>query len=409
MLITLFYFKTIDMARGVNNCQITKQTIFNKISQIAIFSAYTNIPVETISWCIEKGKLINSPFREDLHPSFGFKYDNRGKLKGRDFAGFWWGDCIDCAATVISNIVKRNLDVSNKYDFQLVLQHIVYMFSDVFYGTKKDTNLNGEVKISLNTIRQTKNIIEVVTRPWNKDDKEYWNNIGVSLNYLNTHFIYAVDQYYINRNVNPMPKYFYDKNPKDLCYAYYLGNDTKGISNIKLYFPRRGRDEKEVRFITNVNCLEGINLIEPIEYDYIIITKSTKDRLSLGSYLDTIPYGDVINNIAVVNIPHETYRLTEEEYNWLCNRTKRKVNSIISFMDNDRTGYKEAIWLRDNFGIIPILIPKEYDAKDFSELISKYSINTINQLLEEVLYYIRENYESDKPEWNPKEDNTIYF
>ena len=101
MLITLFYFKTIDMARGVNNCQITKQTIFNKISQIAIFSAYTNIPVETISWCIEKGKLINSPFREDLHPSFGFKYDNRGKLKGRDFAGFWWGDCIDCAANVI--------------------------------------------------------------------------------------------------------------------------------------------------------------------------------------------------------------------------------------------------------------------------------------------------------------------
>ena len=397
------------MARGISNCEITKQTIFNKISQIAIFSAYTDVPIETINWCIEKGKLINSPFREDIHPSFGFRYDNKGKLKGRDFAGFWWGDCIDCAATVISNIVNRNLDVSNKNDFQFVLRHIVYMFSDIFYGKEKDPNLDRSIANSLNIIKQTKNIIEVVTRPWNKDDKDYWNQFGISLNYLNTHFIYAVDQYYINRNVNPMPKYFYDKNPQDLCYAYYLGNDKKGISNIKLYFPRRGKDNKEVRFITNINCLEGINLIEPILYDYIVITKSTKDRLALGSYLDTIPYGEFKKNIAVVNIPHETYKLTQEEYNWLSTKTKGTIHKIISFMDNDKTGYREAIWLKNNFGIIPILIPKEYEVKDFSELISTYSINVVNKLLEETLCYIVENYEDIESTWTPREDNTIYF
>ena len=406
-LYSAFYFNTHGMARGVTNCEITKQSIFNKISQVAIFSAYTDIPIETINWCIDKGKLINSPFREDLHPSFGFKYDNRGKLKGRDFAGFWWGDCIDCAATVISKIVDRNLDVSKKQDFQTVLKHIVYMFNDVFYGKAKDPNLDNQVHLGLDTIKQQKNIIEVATRPWNKHDKDYWSQFGVSLNYLNTHFIYAVDQYWINRNVNPMPKYFYTKNPNDLCYAYHLGNDNKGISNIKLYFPRRGKDEKEVRFITNVNCLEGANLIEPINYDYIIITKSTKDRLSLGAYLETIPYGGTQNNIGVVNIPHETYRLTQEEYSWLKSRTK-EGNRILSFMDNDRTGYKEAIWLRDYFNIIPILIPKDYEVKDFSELVNKYSINTINQLLEEVLTKI-ENYEEYQCIGNIEEDNTIYY
>ena len=42
---------------------------------------------------------------------------------------------------------------------------------------------------------------------------------GVNLNFLNTHFVYPVDQFYINRSTNPIPKYFYDKNKTDLCYG----------------------------------------------------------------------------------------------------------------------------------------------------------------------------------------------
>lgn len=71
------------MKRTIRNYKTTKDFILNKISQITIFSAYTGIDVSTIETCVSKGKLISSPFREDKHPSFGFKYDNKGKLKGK--------------------------------------------------------------------------------------------------------------------------------------------------------------------------------------------------------------------------------------------------------------------------------------------------------------------------------------
>ena len=34
-------------------------------------------------------------------------------------------------------------------------------------------------------------------------------------------------------------KYFYDKDKTDLCYGYVLGQDKRGIVNVKLYFPNR--------------------------------------------------------------------------------------------------------------------------------------------------------------------------
>ena len=40
-------------------------------------------------------------------------------------------------------------------------------------------------------------------------------------------------------------------------------------------------------------------------------------------------------------------------------------------MDNDRVGKIETIWLRDTYNIIPILIPKSYELKTFTELITK--------------------------------------
>lgn len=102
------------------------------------------------------------------------------------------------------------------------------------------------------------------------------------MNYLNTHFVIPVEQYYIDRVTNPTPKYKDTKN--DPCYAYMLGRNKSGVYLIKLYFPLRDRT-KELKFVTNCNVLEGLPNLEREDYDYIIITKSSKDRLSLGSHL----------------------------------------------------------------------------------------------------------------------------
>lgn len=386
------------MGRNINNIKLTKNYILSKVDQITIFSVYFNIPINTIQYCIDTGEFIISPIRTDYHPTCGFRYDNRGKLKFKDFAGYFWGDCFDAVAYIISNMPRyKNIDISSKEGFITVLRHITFTFKDIFYGNEKDPLITESIKDTISKLKKEKPIIELVTREWNSCDESYWKQFGVNLQTLNINFIYPVEQYYINRKINPEPKYYYSE--KDPCYGYVLGKDRNGIYSIKLYFPNR--DKSTTRFITNCNHLEGIPQLQKDDYDIIIITKSTKDRVSIYSSLKTIDslYGEnYINKIGIINIPHETYKLKDNEYNWLKNKLSSK-GIIVSLMDNDRTGMLEAHYLRKNFNILPLIIPKIYQAKDFSELIKNNStinlnnliINTINQILN----YAEERYNGD--------------
>lgn len=378
--------------------KLTKNYILSKVDQITIFSVYFNLPIETIQYCIDTGEFIHSPIRLDVHPTCGFRYDNRGKLKFKDFAGYFWGDCFDAVAYVISNMPKyKNLDVNSKQGFFEVLKHITFTFKDIFYGDAKDPLISQNIQETLSKIKKDKQIIELVIRNWNDYDEQYWKQFGVDLQSLNINFIYPIEQFYINRKSNPEPKYYYSE--KDPCYGYILGKDRQGIYNIKIYFPNRNKST--TRFITNCNHLEGIYQLSNDDYDIIVLTKSTKDRVSIYSCLKTINslYGqNNINKIGLINIPHETYKLRSNEYKWLLSKLSDK-GIIVSLMDNDRTGMIEAQYLRKEFDILPLIIPKQYQAKDFSELIMKNDkkvihnliINTINQIKQ----YAEDKYNGD--------------
>lgn len=366
------------MGRSIVNARLTKDYILSKVSQITIFSYYFNIDSQIINRCIEENILIKSPIRDDWYASCGFKYDNRGKLKFRDFGGYFWGDCFDAAALIINQIYKLNLNPNNKQDFVKILRHITFVFKDIFYGIERDASVEEQVKIAINSIKTEKTVIDLVTREWNDRDIKYWKQFGVDIKFLNINFIYPIEQYYINRKIDAEPKYYYDKN--DPCYAYFLGKDKSGICNFKLYFPNRTHAQN--RFLTNCNHLEGIINLDRNDYDCIIITKSTKDRISISNTIANITslYGELNKSIGVINIPHETYKLRQIEYDWL--RSKIKDNgTIVSLMDNDRTGMCEAIWLNDSYYITPLLIPKETGCKDFSELFRKYGIKHVYEMI----------------------------
>lgn len=394
--------------RNINNSTISKDYVLSKVSQIKIFSKYLNISEDVIKDCINNGTLISNPLRVDIHPSAGFRYNNKNKLKFRDFGNeMFWGDCFDVAAYVISNAYNIHININNKNDFMKVLKHIMRTFKDIFYGTEKDENLDNEINIGINNIRNRKNVIELVIRNWEDYDINYWKQFDIDISLLNTNFVYPIDQFYINRNINPEPKYYHNK--KDLCYGYILGQDKHGIYNIKLYFPNRKKGD--VRFITNCNHIEGVlNFNTNDKYDYIIITKSTKDRLALKSYLSkttmsSFLYGQA--TIGLINIPCESYKLKDREYEYLLNNIKDRYN-IISLMDNDMVGKKEAIYLKKEFNITPILIPKEYECKDFAELRQNYSIQVIDNLFKDVINYIQED-ENIEIDWNTEESNTLPF
>lgn len=381
--------------RNINSSKLTKQTILEKVSQVNIFATYLGISVETIYNCINNGELICNPLRIDNHPTAGFRYNNRGKLKFKDFANDeFWGDCFDIVALVMSNIYNKPYNISNKEDFIKVLRHITFTFKDIFYGKEKDINVINDINTAINVIKHKKPIIELVVREWNYNDEKYWNTFGVSIKFLNLNFIYPVEQYYINRNINPEPKYFYSAN--DPCYGYFLGKDSNGVNNIKLYFPKRNKDI--TRFITNCNHLEGIYNLDRNDYNIIVITKSTKDRVSIGSAIikNSLLYGGLIKDrIGIINIPHETYKLRNNEYDWLQSKLTEN-GKIVSLMDNDRTGKIEAIWLRNTYSIIPIIIPDNYKSKDFAELVANNNFKTISNLIVSTIQYIKEYEEKDK-------------
>ena len=395
------------MGRNINSAKLSKTLILSKVSQISIFSVYFNIKPEVIQHCIDTGELICSPIRDDNHPTCGFRYDNRGKLKFKDFAGYFWGDAFDAVALIINNIYNKTYNVNNKQDFIKILRHISITFKDIFYGQDKDINLINSINTSLLNIKKRKSNIELVVREWDKTDELYWNKIGVSIQYLNTHFVYPIEQYYIDRKVNPEPKYFY--NSKDPCYAYLLGKDKTGICNIKLYFPKRSKEI--TRFITNCNHLEGIYNLDGNKYDIIVITKSTKDRLSIGATIKSIvpSTGGLQQSIGVINIPHETYKLRQNEYDWLCDKLSNN-GKLVSLMDNDNVGMCEANWLRRNYHIIPIIIPYEYNSKDFAELVTNNNFEVVKCLITDAINYII-NYErkNNKLIWDTKTGNTLPY
>lgn len=387
------------MIRSINTTHLTKSYIESKISQELIVSKYLNIPIEVVKDCIENNNLIKSVFRnDDNNGSMGIQYNAKGKLKVRDFGGFgFFEDVYGVVAYVLSLMYNRKIETNNKQDFYFVLKHIANTFSNIINGKEVDNNIDCEIKNAISIGKTKRHIIEIVPRSWNKDDKAVWNQWGVNLNYLNSHFVIPVEQYYIDRGVDSNPKYYYKA--KDPCYAYILGQNKQGIYFIKLYFPKRNKTT-ELKFVTNCNVLEGLLNLELNNYDYILITKSSKDRLSIGSCLEsTLSYGGAKFqlNVGIVNLPSENYKLNIKEYTYLKSKLA-KEGMIISLLDFDYTGRVGAKYLKDNYNIPYIFITRgefglpNYRCKDFAELCSKYTKEEITQFINESITYVNIRY-----------------
>ena len=397
------------MKRNPNTTNLTKEYIESKISQEAIVSKYLDIPMDVVLDCINHNRLITSVFRDDdFNKSMGIQYNAKGRLKVRDFGG--WGffeDVYGVVAYVLSIAFERKIETNNKQDFYFVLKHIAYTFSDLIDGKTTDPNVQPMLANAVAKGKTRKAIIDIAPRSWNKYDKDIWGRWGIDLSYLNSHFVIPVEQYYINRTVDTEPKYYY--NAKDPCYAYMLGTNRQGIRLIKLYFPRRSRRTK-LKFITNCNVLEGLLDLELNNYDYILITKSTKDRLSIGNHLMIHPlYGGADKlNIGVINLPSENYRLKQIEYDWLSKKVKDD-GLILSLLDFDRTGRNGAKYLWDNYNIPYLFITRgefglpNFDCKDFADLHDKFNKDQINNFIEDTKKYVELRFRE------PSQDNDAYY
>ena len=382
------------MKRNIFTTNLTKTFIESKISQESIVSKYLDIPIEVVQDCIAHNHLINSVFRDDdYNKSMGIQYNAKGRLKVRDFGGYgFFEDVYGVVAYVLSLVYERKIETNNKQDFYFILKHIAYTFSDIIDGKEVDPNLQPIIANAIAKGKSKKKVIDLVTRSWNKYDKDIWGRWGIELGYLNSHFVVPVEQYYIDRTIDSDPKYYYKA--KDPCYAYMLGTNRQGIRLIKLYFPRRNR-RTELKFVTNCNVLEGLPNLELDNYDYILITKSSKDRLSIGNHLFNNPlYGGTQKlNIGIINLPSENYNLKQIEYDWLVKKLADD-GMILSLLDFDQTGRAGAKYLEETYGIPYLFITRgefglpNFESKDFADLHDRFNKNQINRFIEDTKKYV---------------------
>jgi len=358
--------------------KLTVKYIREQFNQVNVFSKFLDIDHTTITNCIINRSTILSPIREnDFDPSVGFAYDNKGRLKMKDFNGSFWGDIFD-----LISILYR-LKVNTKKDFYLILT-IIYdaMVDDEF----KDV-INDDIKTRLILAQRTKLIIDLNVRDWNHNDITLWDGWGLNPEYLNSNYVFPLQNYWVNIDHNPSPKYYYSyDNP---CYAYYQGFDELGIANYRLYFPKKSKYYP--KFITNNNCMQGLLQLKG-KYDAILITKSYKDVLLLSRLWNDNYRSTGCLNVGFVAPPAENYHFSEYDINSL--KAHTETGALLSLFDFDYTGIVGANRLKHDHDVPYLFLTDgrfnsiDYKAKDISDYYYDNSEQETLILIEQVLELI---------------------
>lgn len=375
--------------KGISN-NINKKYILEHVSQIAIFSKYLDISDTIITNCIERNTLIISPIRPynapDNDGSCGFRYDNKGKLKMRDFGGYFWGDCFDLVCLIL-NKSGYNFSVSNPKDFIYILNHIAIQFSIKDGIPESVVNL----KEAVHKVKSSTCVIDIEPREWNNNDVKVWCNKHhnlITLQDLTKEYTYPVELFWIDSKSQPNPKYYYTY--KDPCYAYYQGQ-YGGVNLIRLYFPLRSGTGKS-KFITNNSAMQGLLTFNGL-YDIIIITKSMKDVIIIKKLIEASYFSLRGLLVGVIALPSENYKMNNTMFEWILSHLKVKdIGNIISFLDFDKIGRITSKYNNDVFGMPYMFLTRgelglpDYGAKDPSEFIERFNIkpalNIINDIYE---------------------------
>ena len=260
---------------------IDKNYIIKKIGSYSIYDHYIGPFVI--------GKAMLSPFRNESNPSFIVRASNDGKLYHKDYADDnYSGDCVGLVMQLFS------------LSFRDALRKITNDFHGINESLKKVDKIDS-IKPS------TPKEIKVEIRDFNTLDFIYWEQYGVTHQDLIDENIYSVSRFWMDGKEF---RAFYE-----LCFGYRFEDGWK------IYFPER-TDFKWFSSIPN-NVIEGWSNVQ--DFDYLIITKSRKDRLVLSKLSKN-----------VVNAQNESRSLLTKEHQEMFKSFKK----IYVFFDADEPGVK---------------------------------------------------------------------
>lgn len=271
--------------------------------------------------------LINSPLRNDIHPSFTFYQSNQGRIYYKDFSTGEQGSLFD-----------------------LLMQYYNLSFKDLVDKIYLDMNLrnvaiNNKIKnVYKETLVMTETKLEVKTRDWKEYDMEYWNSYGCDIEYLKYAEVYPISHKIIIKNGK---KYTFacDK----LAYVFIERKENKITK--KIYQPLNQKGYKW--FSSNDKTVIGLWSKIPNKGDTLLICSSLKDSICLWCNI----------HIPCIYVQSETTGISDSAFNCL----KERYRHIYIAFDGDEAGIKDSQELSKKTGLRVIDCPIGDKYKDWSD------------------------------------------
>lgn len=278
-------------------------------------------------------KLYLSPFRPDSNPSFGLFLGTRGDLMYKDFGAEYTGNCI--------MFVQQLFGI----DYRSAINKIVV-------DLKPDRN---NVVIRPVSVREFTRI-QIISKPFNADDKAYWGAYGISTDDLKRENVYSVKSLFVNKGVVIVDK---------LCFAYLFSDDDNEY--LKIYQPFG-----KTKWLSNVPVKKafGLDSLEK-KSNVVVVAKSKKDKLVLKKLITDV-YETQKEGTEVITQEVDAY------FNQFYDRK-------VCFFDSDGPG-KAANRLLNPLGYGWINVPNKYlseGIKDPSDLVKAHGYGRLEELLRE--------------------------
>jgi hypothetical protein len=279
------------------------------------------------------GKIMSSPFRQDVKPSFGiFKSSISSALLWKDQATGETGNCV--------TFVKKFKDLyRNSQALKLIWEEVV----------KGNLSVSERGKTITEIYRSLKTSISVKRRNFTEVDYAYWGDYHIDRQVLDLYNVQPISFFWVN---DVLQNLTYSK--LSPMYAYKI------FDKFKIYRPLS--EFKKDKWRTNCSSidLQGYEQL-PKTGDLLIITKSLKDVMVL--------YQLGYNAVA---LQCENDSLRKDIFKDLSSRFKR----IVIFFDCDEPGMEASFKLSQRYSLDRIYLDSSYRAfyniKDISDFIKVF-------------------------------------
>ena len=324
--------------------KLSKELILSRFSEEQLMEYYLRIPVK-------KG-LFRSPLRDDKNPTCSFFRNNKGTLLFKDFAT---GQCLDIFS-IVQQMFKCNYFEALKIianDFGIIQNKSI----------KRNPGKINENPIKIEDKELSK--IQVEIQDFTDLELKWWEKYGITKDILQKYQVYSCKYVFLNGNLLA-------KSQQHCPIFGYYGKKYHGLELWKIYFPKR----TNYRFIGNYPCkkLQGYDNL-PKSGKICVITKSQKDVMALYAY-----------GIPACAPNSETIIPSEFIINDLTSRFKH----VFALWDNDITGVTFLNKIKKKYPQIKcLIIPRNLEAKDFSDLRAKYGYKKTKEFIIQYLQSIK--------------------